>query len=300
LKHERVTEDVRELAALYALGSLTQHEARSFEMHLQEGCAACRAELRRFERTVAGIGFSAEEIQAPGRIREMLIAGIEREPAPTEAAAAPVQEKKTAPPKPATPPPPEPSSVLFRSQSKEPSRSPGIYAVLIALLVFLGAALYALHSARGTNAGLEAKLATANDDLSNLNILLDSQEEKTARLEQIASIIEKPEMRLARLIEQTPAKPSLGVLFWDTKQNHCLLLGSLASPPPGKAYQLWFVTASARVSAGMIRTDPRGGIFTEVSVPETAVDAALALITLEPGSGSQVPTSPYYAVGRFN
>jgi len=300
LKHERVTEDVRELAALYALGSLTQNEALSFEMHLREGCTACKAELRRFERAVAGIGFSAEEIRAPENIREMLMARIEREPQSTEVPVLPAQGKKIEPPKPAISSPPSSASVLFRSPRKEPSRSPGIYAALIILLIFLGAALYALHSVRGTNTELEAKLAAANDDLSNLNILLDSQEEKTARLEQIASTVEKPETRIARLIEQTPAKPSLGALLWDTKQNHCLLLGSLPSPPPGKVYQLWFVTASARVSAGMIQTDPRGRIFAKVSVPETAANAALALITLEPGTGSQIPTSPYYAVGRFN
>ena len=36
MKHERLTEEVQELAALYALGALTQHEARSFEIHLRD------------------------------------------------------------------------------------------------------------------------------------------------------------------------------------------------------------------------------------------------------------------------
>ena len=73
MNHERITEDVRELAALYALGSLTQNEARSFELHIQDGCSACEAELRRFERIVSGIGFSADEAEVPEKIRELLL-----------------------------------------------------------------------------------------------------------------------------------------------------------------------------------------------------------------------------------
>jgi hypothetical protein len=43
MRHERATEELRELAAFYALGSLTQHEAHSFEIHVQEGCPVCEA-----------------------------------------------------------------------------------------------------------------------------------------------------------------------------------------------------------------------------------------------------------------
>ena len=38
MRHDRATEETRETAALYALGALSQHEARAFEIHLAEGC----------------------------------------------------------------------------------------------------------------------------------------------------------------------------------------------------------------------------------------------------------------------
>ena len=288
------------MAALYALGSLTQHEARSFEMHIKEGCTACEAELRRFERTVAGIGFATEEAIAPEYIRDRLMARIEKEPQSGATTDAPLQEKKIEPAKPESSRLPGTSPALFSSQQKDSSGFLWLYVAAFAVLVIFGITLYSLYSARKTNEELGASLAAANADLSDLNILLDSQKEKTARFEKISSIIEKPELRIARLAEQGAEGPSLGAILWDQAQNNCMLLGSLPSAPPGNVYQLWFAKDGSQISAGTIHTDPLGRILAEVPVPETAIGAASVLITTEPENGSQVPTMPYYAAGRFN
>ena len=39
MRHTEAEDATRELAALYALGALEAEEARSFEAHLDEGCA---------------------------------------------------------------------------------------------------------------------------------------------------------------------------------------------------------------------------------------------------------------------
>ena len=85
MKHGRATEELKEMAALYALGTLTQHEARSFEMHVKEGCPICESECRKFEQTVAKIGIAAEEVPVPDYIRDLLSARIEREVRPAPA-----------------------------------------------------------------------------------------------------------------------------------------------------------------------------------------------------------------------
>lgn len=62
-------------AALYALGTLTQQEARAFEEHVAEGCAACEAKLQAYEGVVAHLGFApADEWEPPARISEKLSA----------------------------------------------------------------------------------------------------------------------------------------------------------------------------------------------------------------------------------
>jgi anti-sigma factor ChrR (cupin superfamily) len=67
--------EMTDLAVLYALGSLSQHEARSFEEHLADGCDTCRAELESFELTVQSIGLSASE-EPPARVRAALLASV--------------------------------------------------------------------------------------------------------------------------------------------------------------------------------------------------------------------------------
>ena len=68
------THEMTDVAALYALGALSQNEARSFEQHLDEGCAECSAELDSFANTVKALAFSAPDEQPPARVRTKLLA----------------------------------------------------------------------------------------------------------------------------------------------------------------------------------------------------------------------------------
>ena len=70
--------EMTDVAALYALGALSQHEARSFEAHLAEGCDICQAELESFEQTVRAVAFSAAEAEPPARVRAELLATVSR------------------------------------------------------------------------------------------------------------------------------------------------------------------------------------------------------------------------------
>ena len=72
------THEMTDVAALYALGALSQHEARSFEQHLDEGCAECSAELESFAKTVRALAFSAPDEQPPARVRAELLARLGR------------------------------------------------------------------------------------------------------------------------------------------------------------------------------------------------------------------------------
>jgi anti-sigma factor ChrR (cupin superfamily) len=70
---------IKERAALYALGALSQHEARSFEEHLAEGCEDCRAELEGFELVVSNLGFGAEDESPSALLRERLLSRLAAE-----------------------------------------------------------------------------------------------------------------------------------------------------------------------------------------------------------------------------
>jgi len=68
--------EMTDVAALYALGALSQHEARSFEAHLAEGCDTCQAELESFDQTVRAMAFSAAEAEPPARVRAELLTTV--------------------------------------------------------------------------------------------------------------------------------------------------------------------------------------------------------------------------------
>jgi anti-sigma factor ChrR (cupin superfamily) len=76
MKHTTVEDETRATAAAYALGALTQHEARSFEEHLSEGCEACVAELREFERVAEALACGVPLVEPPSGARAKLMARI--------------------------------------------------------------------------------------------------------------------------------------------------------------------------------------------------------------------------------
>jgi len=296
LKHEAATEEVRELAAFYALGVLTQHEARAFEAHLMEGCSVCKSELQKFEQTAAAIGLGSEEAETPEYVRDLLLARIERKPqVPISAKPPHINERK---------PMTEPESPLFSSLSKPESRKSMskttfwiLQALMIALVLLCCWAFYYLRSMQSSNSRLSNELSKAQDDANSLQILLDIQKEKSDKLNQLLAVVTKPGVRIARLAGQSA---SSGAIIFDPQQHQCLVMGSFPPPPPGKAYQLWFATSSAKMSAGLIKVHPANPTYAEMPVPAIASEAVAAGITLEPDSGSTAPTTPFIVAGRFN
>ena len=298
MKHERATEEIRELAALYALGSLTQHEARSLEIHLQEGCATCEAEIQRFGRTLAEMGFAAEEVPAPDYLRDLLLARIEREEKPAVKAPAPSAGDKAEIPK--AKPFSAAASPLFASQPKreKPHILPWILA--LALVVLAIASFFSWKMSKDTSNQLQAKLSAAQIDLAELQKQIDAGKEKSAGLEQIWVIVNRPGARIARLIGQAATLSNVGAILWDTAHDECLALGSFLAAPQGKSYQLWFFSATKKVPVGLIRTDAAGRFFMKFPVPKDAAGATAVVVTLEPDNGSEIPTAPYCAAGRID
>src|SRR5919198_96916 len=74
MTHATADEELEGQAALYALGALDAEEARAFESHLAEGCAACEAELREFQGVVADLAYAAPAAEPPAGARARLLA----------------------------------------------------------------------------------------------------------------------------------------------------------------------------------------------------------------------------------
>lgn len=79
MTHRAADDQIIEMAALYALGVMSQGEARAFENHLAEGCEVCLAEVAAFEGVAGSIGFAADEAEPDGEVRNLLLARLPRE-----------------------------------------------------------------------------------------------------------------------------------------------------------------------------------------------------------------------------
>jgi anti-sigma factor ChrR (cupin superfamily) len=77
--HRFSDEEMMERASLYALGALSQWEARAFEEHLSEGCERCSAELQSFEDVTRSLGLAAPEAEPPARVRSRLLSLVAEE-----------------------------------------------------------------------------------------------------------------------------------------------------------------------------------------------------------------------------
>lgn len=67
-------EELREQAALYAVGALDAGESAEFERHLAEGCQACSEELRGYEQVALRLALTTREADPPPSVRERLLA----------------------------------------------------------------------------------------------------------------------------------------------------------------------------------------------------------------------------------
>lgn len=284
LKHESITKESQEVAALYALGALSQHEARAFDVHLRNGCPICDLELKQFDEVVGLLGVSVAPESPSGYVRDLLAVRIQREVAETHT-----------PAKSVIPFPGQPGVTQAPAKaSSTASRSWLPWAVAAAFLV---AFVFSFAAWRTTRGALQAEVDQIRDSASE--VLRQNAElgQQLAETVQINSVLSSPSPRVLRLEGQEPAPGASATVYWDVQGNRWVVTANLPPAPEGKVYQLWFVTPEAKISAGLIRPNRAGHGFEILQFPSDVGPLAAAAITLEPEGGSEQPTMPIYVLG---
>lgn len=289
MTHELDNEEYEEKAALYALGALSQHEARSFERHLAESCSSCEAAMLQFDQVVETVAFELTPASPPAYLRDMLLARIEREGQTRRISAG-----RTQSPDPGQVPRTLAGTTTFSQKRQQPRSSFGRvilpWAVAASLAIAVLGSLFALNRAGRMSDDLRAQLAAAEVNLARQSELRDE-------LAQINEVLSSTGHREIALAGQAPAPSASAKVYWNTQNNRWVVTANLPQPPKGQVYQLWFVTAQEKVSAGLIVPDERGHGFIVANVPANIGAIAAAAITLEPEGGSKQPTMPIHAVG---
>ena len=84
MKHAVASDELRERASMYALGALSQHEARAFDEHLGEGCEVCREEFSSFQAVVDSLALGRVGVEPPREARVKLLARLALEGSPQQ------------------------------------------------------------------------------------------------------------------------------------------------------------------------------------------------------------------------
>jgi anti-sigma-K factor RskA len=285
LNHDSVTSEGQETAALYALGALSQHEARVFDAHLRDGCEVCAAELAQFDTIVGVLGEAAEPAVPPAYLRDLLAVRIEKEASESRPASSGVIRF------------PEKSATI-----RKPTPAPSPIRTLLpwaAAAVLLLALAYTFTSWRSERESLLAAVERERERASeSVNEALVRSNVLAEELAQINSVLSSPQMRVIQLAGLEPSAEPSAKIYWDVQGSLWVVTADLPPAPAGKVYQLWFVTPTAKISAGLIKPDKSGHGFSVVQFPATANPLAAAAITVEPEGGSEQPTTPILALGK--
>jgi hypothetical protein len=301
LRHEILTEEGQETAALYALGALSQNEARAFEAHLGLGCSVCQKQLDEFGYVTGTLAESIEAVTPPTYLRDLLKVRIEKESESLaqskgdRASIIPFPDKQRA----------ASSATSTTRASKRQAWIP--WAIAASMLVALLISLLMWQSDRrnlqaSINESKNETLAAVNEN-KEIKENLNKQSARGQELAQINAILSSPnqyEIVSLKATENAPATLSSasGTVYWNKRDKKWVVTADLPQPPEGKAYQLWFVTTDKPVSAGMIRPDETGHGFLATDVPSNVRTVVAAAITLEPSGGSLQPTMPIIAMGK--
>ncbi len=260
-------EDLKEHWGLYLLDALTPEARRELEAHLAAGCPECQQEMRTLREALDLLPYASPRADPGPAARARL---LQRVRAKGRAQAGLHPERPELPL----------GTPWWRRWAPA---AWGLALAGVALALLLG---YNLQQ-------LRQRLAALDAERSRLEVLVARQQETIGALR-------SPDVRIVSLARFQDAPPAVGRIFWYTAPNVWeFKVYRLPPAPPGKTYQLWFITREAKISAGTFQTSEAGEGALRVPVPAEAARATAAAVTLEPEGGVPQPTGPIYLFGAI-
>jgi anti-sigma-K factor RskA len=262
-------DEIRELAAVYALGALDGEDLARFEALLEAGDDEAAAALREFEASL--VALAAESAEAPpASVKAALMDGVGARGAARETVA--------------------------RPRPSPPSRRtwwPVIWAAAMA------AGLAAIAVGLSVSVTYQRRLETLTREASALRGDLDRQRTELDRQRALVALVRDPATQIVALAGLEPAPSARARMIWNVREGGLLVAAGLPSAPEGKTYQLWAIAGqSAPVSAGVFDVDARGTGSLQVS-PLPGIDKVTVFaVTLEPAGGVPAPSGKMFLAGK--
>ncbi len=136
--------------------------------------------------------------------------------------------------------------------------------------------------------------------VARLQNQLGAQEVQLQQAREVVATLTAPEAQVITVVKTNTAPQPQGKAFYVRDRSSLIFLASnFPALPPQKAYELWLIPAQggAPIPAGVFKPDAHGHA-TVINPPLPAhVEAKAFAITVEPETGSSVPTPPIEMMG---
>jgi anti-sigma-K factor RskA len=151
------------------------------------------------------------------------------------------------------------------------------------------------RAACATTSLLVAAAAIAACVMYSLGVAARSQavESELAIQRSLAAFLSSPETATIVLAGTEEAPKARLRLAYDRASGRAMLFGyDLPLPPPGRAYQLWYIAAGVPLAGRVFAPDVSGRGSWDEDVPAEGREASVFAVTLEPAGGVATPSGP--------
>ena len=260
-------------AASYALGSLDPEARRTFEAHLAE-CAECAEEVRALRQVADALALSVPRRTPSAELRTRVLDSFSR------LGGKPADRGRVV------------------DTGRPGAVRPASYWLPVAasMLLTIGVGLYAVRLNMRV-ADLEVRLEQAALQASVAERALADAQRATSDAQSSMAVLVAPDLARIDLAGQSVAPGARARALWSRSSGLVFTASNLPALPAGRVYQVWVVTATAPISAGLLMPDASGrSMVFFMTAPDIAAPVAVA-VTAEPAGGVPAPTGDRYLIG---
>ncbi|MBM3934158.1 MAG: hypothetical protein FJ319_07635 [SAR202 cluster bacterium] len=264
--------EVEEGLASYLLGAMESLDNSKMNFHI-DGCAACKAMVRRESELIVALSKGAPEIKAPARIKSQLMEkiGAEAEPYSEPEPAAGIRTR------------------IVHIGRWTAAQSGAIAAAVAVVFLVYGVYWYSgrMDTIDDLKAALDAQITSAALDEAELQQKLRIQRDLTA-------MVASPDVSIAKLTGTSVAANSRGILAISATGTSAIISASnLPLLPAGRIYRIWLMRDGNEFEAGSFSVDEAGfgQAIVDLTDPLTAYSSIKITIERTEGSPSAIGES---------
>jgi anti-sigma-K factor RskA len=252
-----VHEQYADNLTLYALGVLEGSELADLQTHLTQ-CATCRRELQELRGDMGLLALATMGPEPSASVRARLLSALTREP-----------------------------RVLMVRK-----KSPNWWLLVpMAAAVVLSAIISVV---------LWRQNSTLRQDLAQQLKQSGQNRSEAERASEVLALLRAPDAIQVTLVAPEAKSQPQGKAIYRSQTGSLAFLASNFGPlPPKKAYELWLLPTSGAppVPVGVFKPDARGSATLLMPRLPKDLQAKAFAITIEPESGSSIPTMPIMLAG---